>query len=1176
MNEDGAKIYWLNGMAGTGKTTIAYSLCERLKSCGALGASYFCSRSIAETRDPEHIFPTIAYELAQLSPAISEALKDAINRDPDIGHRNLEEQFVQLILHPTKAAESFLIERRTTVACDAFDELKHQKQVTEVLTILSRYADELPVKFFISSRPEREIEDHFEVADGHEKMLLHNVEKDIVSADIRLYLLESFEEMTKKFRTKEIWPSMEDVDLLVAKAGALFIYAATVCLYVGGGYKESGVKARLKDVVENTQPMSSRLRHGTYHALDELYTDILKTAYEGDLNDIEDILRAVVALRNPLPVEAISRVLDEDEHVVFEALSYLHSVIAVPEEDERDEPVTVFHASFPDFLADPQRSCKFYLDPAVSHQMLAERCLRIIQSELKNDNVCKLGGKNVPIAAITRSIVKTYVSDALEYACTFWLSHLAEANSLESLEDPVMEFFDELVLRWIECMSLLGKLDLAVMHLRKVEILEKVMNDYQTEIFLYSYFFPLQASPELRFASMDARRLILRCYDTIRDHPLETYYSALVWLPKTSRIRQKNRHRVHWEVVYGLEEWWDTCESVLKGHTQMVTSVAFSKDGRMVVSGSDDRSVRIWNVETGKEVRTVKEHHLAKVTSVAFSPCGRRVVSASRDNTIRILNIESCKEERVIEGHSSTVTCVAFSPDGAKLVSGSQAADIRIWDVATGQKVKVIEGHLSTVTSVAFSADGKEVVSGSDDRFIRVWDVETCRKVKEFRGHSARVNSVAFSNDGKQVVSGLDDKTIQVWNVKREVEELVLRGHTARVSSVAFSPDGKWVVSGSNDRTVRLWNVAGGGAQEMLMEGHGHAITSVAFSPDGRRVVSGAQDTTIRVWNVEVREKSRAVQGTVPVISVSFSQDGHRLVSGCNDKSVRIWSVETGEEMLLQGHAAKVNSVAFSSDGRRVISGSDDKTIRIWNADSGTKVKQFKKQSAKINSVAFSNDGRRVVGALDDKGVKIWSCNGDEEKTLKGHSEQVTCVAFSPDGRWVVSGSDDRTIRIWDVESGKREKMLKGHDGRISCVAFSQDSSRLASGSEDGTVRLWKVKNGKEERVMQGHCNSITSVAFSVKGSRVISVSLDQTIRIWNYDTGREEKAECLFSHPLQLPPIYMKGRWLYCSSHGAKARCWLANLDFRICTTHRRAICLAFHSGHIMILKPPLHLPVF
>ena len=306
------------------------------------------------------------------------------------------------------------------------------------------------------------------------------------------------------------------------------------------------------------------------------------------------------------------------------------------------------------------------------------------------------------------------------------------------------------------------------------------------------------------------------------------------------------------------------------GHSSKVTSVAFSPDGKRIVSSSIDKTINVWDAKSGRKILTLKKKNLNGFTSVSLSPDGKQIVSSCEyKGTLRVWDANTGHELRTLNGQEGggSITSVAFSPNGKSIVSGSHDHSVKVWDVETGLERLTLKGHKGNVNSVAFSPDSKLIVSGGS-RMVRVWDAKTGRVILTLSrvpliGHANNVTGVVFSPDGKRIVSSSWDKTVKVWDAKTGRRLLTLKGHEGWVNSVAFSPDGKLIVSGGgpwyhppgpqppggSDHTVRVWDAKTGQAMHTL-KGHANGVTSVAFSPDGKQVVSGSLDFTVKVWNL--------------------------------------------------------------------------------------------------------------------------------------------------------------------------------------------------------------------------------------------------------------------------------------------------------------------------------------
>ena len=591
--------------------------------------------------------------------------------------------------------------------------------------------------------------------------------------------------------------------------------------------------------------------------------------------------------------------------------------------------------------------------------------------------------------------------------------------------------------------------------------------------------------------------------------------------------------------------------------TNEVTSVSFSADGRYAVSGSQDKTLKLWDVKSGECPRTF-EGHTETVTSVTFSVDDRFVLSGSEDKTLKLWDTRSGECQRTFEGHTERVNSVSFSTDGRHALSGSLDKTLKLWDVKSGECLRTFEGHTDWVYSVSISADGCYALSGSRDKTLKLWDTRSGECLRTFEGHTDWVTSVSFSADSSYALSASCDKTLKLWDAKYGECLRTFEGHTERVNSVSFSRNGRSALSGSDDKTLKLWDVKSGVCLRTF-EGRTNVVTSVSFSADGRYAVSashelsGSLEKPLHLWQIGRPGSTRAAFQLTPVV------DSQTLLQTKADVGSRLryaeLSVNEGEfrqaathlrharaaassarrpELLklwtdlytqlprtefrggwnlrtFEGHKDVVCSASFSADGRYALSGSWDHTLKLWDVKSGKCLRTFEGHTDFITSVSFSADGRYVLSGSWDKTLKLWDAKcGECLRTFEGHTSLVNSVSFSADGRCALSGGGCG-LKLWDVKSGVCLRTFDGLKRGIASVAFSADGRYALSGSED--LKLWNVQSGQCLRTFEGHTSLITSVSFSANGcyalsgrtKKVGSGSTDNTLELWDVQSG-----ECL------------------------------------------------------------------
>ncbi|CUA71835.1 putative WD repeat-containing protein all2124 [Nostoc sp, PCC 7120] [Rhizoctonia solani] len=765
-------VYWLNGMAGTGKTTIAYSLCIELASKHQLAASFFCSRLLPECRDVQRIIPSIAYQLAQYSLPFRAALFKVLEQDPDVHARVPSVQFKSLISIPLLEAQNTL-PSNLAVVIDALDECENKESTRVMLNILLSNALEHPIKFFVCSRPEPEIREEMMEKIGDSKdsqLVLHELDTDVVRADIEKYTRASLARLE---------PTSGVIEKLVADAGVLFIYAATAVRYISDKNFGCNPKARLQ-IVLNLNPSALGMKQRN-KPIDRLYGAILQAALEDEAideherGDMIQLLHTIVTAQEPLTIGALCSLLKLDNDRVRSAIRPLWSVLHVT---GTNELVTTLHASFPDYMFDTERSGVHYCDKKAQHAILPRLCLDLIDTTTPRFNICGLESSFVS----DKDVVN--LDDKVQQAISVELVY------------ALQRFMSTQFLLWLEVMNLTGYIQSSIDVIRMVDewITNQIDNQELTELIHDGWYFttcfasnPVCSSTPHIYVSMlpfwPSDRPISRIYKpgyqrlplaegTAVDRRQLALLASWSFDNKVNYASFSNNGERVALVVGGEIHIVDvhsgrTLLDPLKGHTISIASLDFSPDDTRIVSGSWDR-ILIWDAETGSKVLDLLHKHSGRADLVRYSPNGTHIASGSRNGTIRIWDalegtmvLEFVPQESIGEVYS-----IRYLPDGTCIITYSSGGELYVWNSITGELVQVpLSGLKRAVGSVDYSPDGKHIVTGSHDHSVQVWSALDGNMVLgPLIGHTEIISSTRYSPNGKHIASGSTGGSLCIWD----------------------------------------------------------------------------------------------------------------------------------------------------------------------------------------------------------------------------------------------------------------------------------------------------------------------------------------------------------------------------------------------------------------------------
>ncbi|KAF8676671.1 WD40 repeat-like protein [Rhizoctonia solani] len=1092
------------------KSQTQLSLCVELQARKQLAASFFCTRTSPECREAKRIVPTIAYQFARRSTPFRSALCKALEEDPDIGVGHISSQFELLLRRPLIKARDRL-PNNLVIVIDALDECIDPRVVEDFLSLLFRSAMDLPVRFYVTSRPEPAIRDRMMVESERSRLILylHEIEHSLVKADIELYLREELAFMS---------PADADVKKLAAHAGNLFIYAATAVRYICPRKKGTNSRTRLSVILAINMESKQKLS-----GIDDLYTAILTQwtpkcwqnptifsinphpqltpvcrrgadsailgadvwqnldvmrifrtfgvhrvsaavddqalkPYENE--SILDALWAVVCACELICISTLAALsgLDDVERVQI-ALQPLRSVLHV---SDHSELVTTLHTSFPDYMFDKKRSGRFHCEKVSYGRFLAERCFIILKRQLRF-NICAIKSSythNDEISGIEEIIHKN-VSEDLFYASRFWIDHLTQTEITDDLITIVQNFLSQKLLFWMEVLSLKKCLNTGIAGMTRLNTwlapLELVKNQHL-----------------LKLASDASKFIASYASSPASGYAPHVYISALPLSPPSSYIRSYYLPRFNGlpKVSGPLTTWKSTFP---------FSFAVFLRGGDLIALVGENGLVNVQNIYNGKHFVAPFNPHNGPIKHLGVSKNGTQLIFVSH----RAVAVWSMQDGSLIVRpfmpRDGVSAAIELSPDGVYIASGSFDGRIDISNLEDPDPilpVRTLMGHTSTIGSIDFSSDGARVVSASSDKTIRMWDVYTG-------------NTILFGTIWGEQLSPPPP-------IKEGSVPMILGPQSdERPAPVKFSRDGSHIISvnRSFSDSIRIWNTSDGSFTGRRFPGEKEYKWTFALSPGGEYIA------------------------VVPFPESKSQGPDYSTV-------VEVWNMHTGILVAgpLKGHTGRIKHLGFSDDGTRIISASYDGTVRVWDTHDRL-------------GLLISPDQTRVAAAFDSS-VDIWDSRTMvlmDRLSIGSKPSESLCFQISLDNARIFTISTDGRMCTWDAHTSA---LVDGphpcSTERDLCSAVcSADGTRIVSwNSQIEFVELWDAQLHRSITYCKtgGYLYS-PRVMLAQKGRRFITEVHypERLLNIWDTEYGAHIAGPLRLGETLDFSP---DGLYVVCQDH--------------------------------------------
>ncbi|KAL6790855.1 hypothetical protein J3E68DRAFT_443102 [Trichoderma sp. SZMC 28012] len=1110
-NPDSDVVFWLNGMAGTGKLTISRTISEMFANENRLGASFFFKRGEADRGGLAKFFTTIAADLVRRQPIFAPRIKEAIEAEAGISTKSASDQFQRLIIGPlsTIPKDSGQVSP-IIIVVDALDECDREKDIELLIWLFSRSSQPVfpKLKFFLTSRPELPLRLGFKKVEGtYKDLILHEVPASIIENDmLRFFEHELFNirndynlSRLDDLKLPESWPGSSNLDTLVKRAVPLFIFASTTCRFIAD-LKHGDPRRQLQRVLQYEAKAPGSRLDATYLPVLDQQLDGLSNSEKAEVaQEFRAIVGTIIILANPLSITALSRMLDISKETISNRLEMLHSVLDIP--SSLTMPVRMLHLSFRDFLLDPEKRGKtpLWVEERQAHATMADHCLRILDN-LKPD-MCSFKSPSISMVDIPRETIDHHLPPELQYSCLYWASHVQHSETKLVDGGPASEFLLRHFLHWLEALSLMERTREIIGLIQMLQALVEPETGIKISAFLN-----------------DAKQFVRTHASTIESWPLQTYSSALVFTPSDSVVRAQFEDSIPSWILFPppVDHSLNPCTLLIEGRSNYVECMAFSHDSTLLASGSRDQTLKVWDLVTGECLQAMTGH-TDFILSVEFSHDSSRLVSASSDHTIRIWHTETGECIRMLTDHSGPVTSVIFSPDSTLIASGSEDSTVRIWNEETGECKHELLGHKDSVTTVAFSRDSTLVASASRDGVIRIWSINSgaCESIMHQK-EDYHPWLMMFSPDSTRLAIVYGDGVLQYWRFDTKICEgrIQFGNSNLKITHAAISHDWKYYLSTTTLGKTLLWRIDTEQCVHAFNPRIGF-ISSVVFSPDSTCFASASVSGEISTWEVVEQDQNQLMADPTAIDTrpnrIKFSH-GSSLVAttSLHGSRIMVWDARTGcsvHKLRFPGDA--LADMVFSHDGSLMASvslGSSPKEyVCIWKMDTGlrTDVEYHTPPFMDRGRFTFSHDLQffaisfRETISLRGIGKKSWDYTNE-------YGHWFCHVLFCHDSAVLGAATTGGTVLLWETRTGQLISLYSVPDTEIKCIAFSHDSGLIGIATKTCRIHIIHRDSGECIRTIEDRPGDIDALAFTYDASFIGANRVGKKgTFIWQIETGQ-------------------------------------------------------------------------